>query len=67
MEMKATITVAMDNAAFGDEPNWELARILRELAHRIHDNTPTAINGTELRDVNGNYVGQIKYTGKGLN
>lgn len=60
--MKATLTVRMDNAAFGRDSEFntiataapELARILRELADNLdagrHD-------GQQVRDANGNLVG----------
>lgn len=49
------VEIKTDNAAFSDNSNAELARILRELAKRIE-------NGEQhgrLRDLNGNKVGQF--------
>lgn len=61
--MKATITIQMDNDAFTWNPAEELARILRELAARVTDNTILA--GTEMiaRDINGNRVGSLVVEG----
>lgn len=58
--MIATITVRMDNAAFENDPTWELAFILKGLAERlqgasIDENFP-------LRDQNGNRVGELVIT-----
>lgn len=54
--MKCTIEIDMGNAAFEDE--WELARILTELAERtkaaVFMDTPV-----KLYDINGNHVGQM--------
>jgi hypothetical protein len=56
--MKLELTIAQDNAAFGEtaeERNAETARILRDLASRLE-------RGEEpetLRDVNGNKVGTV--------
>lgn len=58
-DMKAKIEIKMDNAAFGDDPNAELARILRELAEQ-------AENGLRIRtlfDINGNRVGRFEISG----
>lgn len=62
--MHTIIRIDMDNAAF-EQPTYEVARILRDLAERVeghphfspgHDNT--------LRDYNGNEVGfcQVRET-----
>ena len=60
--MKATIKIEMDNAAFSDEPGYELSRILRELARDVEcDGFSTRLN---LRDLNGNVVGRFTVTGK---
>ena len=53
--MKAVITVEMDNAAFEDDPAGELARILRETAHKIEE----GYNAGQCRDINGNQVGNF--------
>ncbi len=48
-----TLTIRTDNAAFRDDYNTEIARILEEVADRVRDG---AISGA-CRDVNGNTVG----------
>ena len=54
--MKAKIEINMDNAAFEDGANQEVARVLRALAERLdEDRAP----GT-LRDKNGNTVGMFE-------
>ncbi len=52
-----TITIKTGNAAFeGDNMNYEIARILRNLAEKIeNDNMPS-----KLMDINGNKVGTIE-------
>ena len=35
--MKATLTIQMDNAAFGDFPEYELQRIFEKLARVMRD------------------------------
>lgn len=57
--MKATLTISMDNAAFGDDPAAELARILRDLADRVERVNPENIS---VRDANGNKVGELTIT-----
>ena len=56
--MKLRIEITIDNAAFGECPDMEAARILRDLADRI-DGHPNFSPGHEqaLRDLNGNEVG----------
>ena len=54
--MQLMLTMDMDNAAFGDAPATEAARILRKLARQIQqadDNDGEFV----LMDVNGNKVG----------
>jgi hypothetical protein len=57
--MKVTITIKTNNAAFVDNPGGEVARILRRLAesYEFHGRNDVSI---DLRDVNGNRVGQVK-------
>ena len=50
-----TITIHTDNAAFGDAPEFEVARILRELSRRLGDR----LTDTTIRDLNGNRVGTV--------
>lgn len=59
---KMQIEINADNAAFDDEPSYEIARILRDLAKRIetngcHDAT------FSLYDVNGNKCGWADFEG----
>ena len=53
--MKLKIEIECDNAAFGDAPEWEVARILRELADRVIDEDCLA---HPIFDANGNRVGR---------
>ena len=55
-----TIKFSTANDAF-DVPGPEIARILRELARLVEDGV---IGGDvyKVRDINGNTVGQFKYT-----
>ena len=54
---KLTITIEnLGNAAFEEDKNAEIARILRDLADKIeNDNIPV-----KLRDINGNTVGEVE-------
>lgn len=60
-----TIAIKTDNAAFGDARTFqragEVARILRGLADRLDAGDRLPEN---LRDVNGNHVGNVVVTGK---
>jgi hypothetical protein len=60
--MNVTIKIACDNAAFGDAPEVEVARILHDLARKIEAQGLNSIE--KLRDGNGNTVGSLKVTGK---
>ena len=53
--MKFTLEITCDNAAFGDDRNAELARILTQLAERI--DAGVLVDSLVLRDINGNKVG----------
>lgn len=53
-----TIQFDTDNAAFGDEPEWETARLLREVATRLE--TSNDYEGP-IRDANGNTVGTYRF------
>lgn len=52
-----TLTFDTTNAAFEDAPLEEIARILRDVAHRAEHFS----HGGPVRDVNGNTVGSFKY------
>jgi len=63
--MKTTITINMDIAAFADMPQYELARILKNLSNLAqYANSVQELNGASIRDINGNHVGIVKVTGK---
>jgi hypothetical protein len=49
-----TVTIDCDNAAFGPAPDFEIVRILREIADRI-DNRGIVLNQVDgVLDSNGN-------------
>jgi hypothetical protein len=53
-----TITIKTGNAAFEPDPNYELARILKEIAKKLENGyDPEDIS---IMDINGNNVGEIK-------
>jgi len=54
------ITIKMDNAAFDDDPDQELARVLREIVAHI-DRYGYNPEG-RLRDANGNTCGELRIT-----
>lgn len=57
-----TITIKTDNAAFDDKLRaYEVARILRDVARRLTAGERLPEN---LRDGNGNHVGNVIVTGK---
>ena len=61
--MTATITINMDNAAFGDNPAEELARILfdvSQLSTRDGGVRPGKRLDTPISDINGNTVGDLR-------
>lgn len=53
-----TITINCGNAAFGDKPEVEVARILRAMADEITDRG--VIYNWPIMDFNGNKVGELK-------
>lgn len=53
---RITITINTKNAAFDENENLELARILKELSERIENNDIPR----SLLDINGNKVGTIE-------
>lgn len=54
-----TIEIEMNNAAFEDAPEREVARILRELADRVEVRGVGSVDEVRLRDINGNSVGGV--------
>ena len=55
-----TLGMQLDNAAFEDDPGYEVSRILRELADKIEQRGLE--DGMILWDVNGNRVGKLAVT-----
>ena len=55
------LTINTDNAAFDDDMEAELARILTDIAQALRDYGPWA--GGTIRDINGNPVGTYTITG----
>ncbi len=51
------ITIETGNAAFGEHPKFEVARILRQLAENVE---LYGLGEDTLRDVNGNIVGNAQ-------
>ena len=61
--MKVTITISCDNAAFGEEPELEVARILKDLSDDFELSTDVVADFAHdpvLLDINGNNVGSVK-------
>ena len=54
-----TVIINADNAAFEDDRNAELSRILRKLADRL-EFVSADFDGGQLIDINGNSVGWWK-------
>lgn len=55
--MEIQIKIKMENEAFENIEGAEAARILRELANKIEEQTAVEMVGGRLSDVNGNKVG----------
>jgi hypothetical protein len=51
------VTIECDNDAFVDNPNAEVARILKVVVHRVKEGERYG----NLHDINGNYVGDFAY------
>ena len=54
MQTKFNLDFNTDNAAFGDDKDAEIIRILREVATQIETESPTC---RKIYDINGNGVG----------
>jgi|GEM_PF-3536439 len=54
------LSVSCGDAAFDPNAEPELARILRQLADHIAIHGLIGVQG--VRDVNGNFVGEVSYT-----
>ncbi len=61
--MKLKIEIAMDNAAFGDNPSDRGAEI-RQVLQSIPTRVEFGYTEGNLRDTNGNTVGTWKITGR---
>jgi hypothetical protein len=57
--MDLTIKINLDNDAFGQDPGWEVQRILARLVKDLGNWTLADLNKSNLRDVNGNIVGRV--------
>ena len=62
--MKITIKIKMDNAAFVESNNGELARLLEDIAKKVRDGNDIRRLRPAILDINGNVVGSITITGK---
>lgn len=61
--MKFKIEIEMDNAAFEDNPDAEVIRILESAIFQIKRRGDIgALDGRPLHDINGNTVGKIRVT-----
>ena len=59
--MKATLQINMYNAAFGERPATELARILRNMAQDVDEHClQYAGDAVFAIDINGNSVGKLE-------
>ena len=58
-----TLTIHTGNAAFSDEPDLEIARILQRLADDINNGRINLAHDTpeRVRDINGNAVGLVRF------
>lgn len=59
--MKFTLTIDMNNAAFEDD-SGALVRILHMLTKGINDYGYEHADNLDIRDINGNVVGQATIT-----
>jgi hypothetical protein len=55
---KIIITIKTDNSAFEPDPNWELIRILREIADKLENEY--SLEDINIMDINGNCVGKVE-------
>lgn len=62
MRRQVEVQMILENAAFDDHPDLEVARILKNLAAEIELVGMRHANGN-LRDYNGNTVGAFSYWG----
>lgn len=59
-----TLAIDTGNDAFHPDAGPEVARILEELAKKLREEGPLELSN--LRDLNGNTVGTVRYTGHAL-
>lgn len=57
--MKFKIKIETGNAAFEDNPGFEIARILRGVITQLGQNELPDLDGVKLYDEQGNSVGKI--------
>lgn len=57
--MKIKLEIETGNAAFGDQPEQELARIFNELSDRLMISDLSTLDDLVIRDFNGNRVGKF--------
>lgn len=58
--MKMCIVIGVNNAAFGDNPHHEVARILHKLSADVaHDGLPGKDDVIGVLDLNGNRIGDM--------
>lgn len=62
--MRVAIRFQVDNEAFGDNPEAECARILRELADRFESGCMTLNDPQRIQDINGNAIGGAVLTNR---
>ncbi len=61
--MKFKIEIECNNAAFGDLPGFEVARLLRGVADEVDERDILPGETGPLRDYNGNRVGFYRAAG----
>ena len=59
--MAFKLTIDTDNAAFEEDRELEVARILRHVADQLLLGEPMAPNYETLHDINGNDVGRVAF------
>ena len=57
--MKVIIEIECDNAAFDSWPGGEVKRILNGIIPKLDDCKLEMLDGSKLRDINGNTVGKL--------
>lgn len=62
--MTITIRIKTDNAAFEDDKQGEVTRILTDYLEEVKRLGVLRLGDVTLRDYNGNTVGRVNVTGK---